>query len=124
AAALYAASTGMRVALVESDSLGGTCLNRGCIPAKSLLHSAEVYRNSARTAEFGVVPTAGTTKFVADWTRVAARTDGSVANLVGGLGGLLRRRKVEVIRGRGRLDASGRIVVQGGNIDASAVILA
>lgn len=123
AAALYGASAGMRVALIESDDLGGTCLNRGCIPAKSLLHTAEVYRTATRSAEFGVVPP-GDGTFAVDWPRVSSRTDGIVGNLVGGLGSLLRRRKVEIIEGRGRLDASGRIEVAGGTIDAGSVIVA
>jgi dihydrolipoamide dehydrogenase len=124
AAALYGASAGLRVALVEADALGGTCLNRGCIPAKSLLHSAEVFRTATRAAEFGVVPADGNGSFTVDWARVSARTDGIVGNLVGGLSGLLRRRKVEVINGRGRLDATGRIEVAGGQLDAAAVVIA
>jgi dihydrolipoamide dehydrogenase len=124
AAALYGASAGLRVALVESDDLGGTCLNRGCIPAKSLLHTAEVYRTANRSHEFGVVPAVDDITFGVDWPRVSARTDGIVGNLVGGLRGLLRRRKVEVISGRGRFDASGRVAVGGDLIDATTVILA
>ena len=54
AAALYGAGAGLRVALVERDTVGGTCLNRGCIPAKELLQTAEVYRTVMGAKEFGV----------------------------------------------------------------------
>ena len=54
ATALYAASAGLSVALVEADKVGGTCLHRGCIPAKALLHAAEVFRTVSHAAEHGV----------------------------------------------------------------------
>ena len=53
-AALYAASAGLQVALVEVDALGGTCLNRGCIPAKAFLETAAVHRHVAHAADFGI----------------------------------------------------------------------
>ena len=59
-AALYAASAGLKVALVESDALGGTCLNRGCIPAKAFLETAAVHRHVAHAAEFGIEASAPT----------------------------------------------------------------
>ena len=54
ATALYAASAGLSVALVEADKVGGTCLHRGCIPAKALLHAAEVFRTVNHAGEHGV----------------------------------------------------------------------
>ena len=54
ASALYAASTGLSVAMVEKEKVGGTCLHRGCIPAKALLHAAEVFRTVSHAAEHGV----------------------------------------------------------------------
>ena len=53
-AAFYAASAGLSVAIVEKDTMGGTCLNRGCIPAKAFLETAAVYRHVAHAAEFGI----------------------------------------------------------------------
>ncbi len=124
AAALYGASAGLRVALIEDDALGGTCLNRGCIPAKSLLHTAEVYRTANHAGEFGITPVDGSGSFTADWGRVSERTTGIVDQLVAGLSGLLKRRKVEVIRGRGMLLASGAVSVGGEQVSAGSVILA
>ena len=112
AAALYGTSAGLSVALVEDDVVGGTCLNRGCIPAKALLQTAEVYRTANHAGDFGIMPDTEVT-FAADWTQVAMRTTGIVDRLVGGLSGLLKRRKVEVIRGRGRLTTSGAVSVEG-----------
>jgi dihydrolipoamide dehydrogenase len=111
AAALYGASAGLSVALVEGDVVGGTCLNRGCIPAKALLQTAEVYRTASEAGVFGIVADNQVT-FAADWAQVSARTTGIVDRLVGGLSGLLRRRNVEVVRGRGRLTASGTVAVE------------
>ncbi len=121
AAALYGASAGLSIALVEDDTLGGTCLNRGCIPAKALLQTAEVYRTATHAAEFGIV---GDGTFTADWTRVAERTTGIVDKLVGGLTGLIQRRKVELVVGRGRLTDSGAVDVNGTQFRGRAVILA
>jgi dihydrolipoamide dehydrogenase len=70
AAALYGASAGLSVAMVEQDVVGGTCLNRGCIPAKSLLQTAEVYRTASHAAEFGILPQ-GSGQFTPDWPRTS-----------------------------------------------------
>ncbi len=123
AAALYGASAGLSVAMVESDAVGGTCLNRGCIPAKSLLQTAEVYRTAAHAADFGIM-TEGSGAFTPDWARVSERTTGIVNQLVGGLSGLLKRRKVAVVNGRGRLTAGGTVTVDGQEISGRAVIIA
>lgn len=121
AAALYGASAGLRIALVEGGTVGGTCLNRGCIPAKALLHTAEVYRTATRAADFGVI-TDGT--FTTDWARVAKRTTGIVDKLVGGLTGLIKKRKVELVTGHARLTDSGAVLVDGAQLRGRAVILA
>lgn len=121
AAALYGASAGLSMALVEEDVIGGTCLNRGCIPAKALLQTAEVYRTATNASDFGVV-TDGS--FIVDWARVAARTTGIVDQLVSGLTGLVKRRKVELVAGRGRLTDSGAVSVDGTELRGRAVILA
>src|SRR6202012_5614007 len=82
AAALYGASAGLSIALVERDRVGGTCLNRGCLPAKALLQTAEVYRTATHAAEFGIMPQ-GDGAFRPDWSRVEQRTTGVVDKLVG-----------------------------------------
>jgi dihydrolipoamide dehydrogenase len=123
AAALYGASAGLSVALVESDSVGGTCLNRGCIPAKSLLQTAEVYRTASHAGDFGIMPD-GSGTFTPDWARVSQRTTGIVNQLVGGLSGLLKRRKVAVVKGWARLTANGTVSVDGQELSGRAVIIA
>ncbi len=107
AAALYAGSAGLRVAMVENVTVGGTCLNRGCIPAKALLQTAEVFRTTANAASFGIVPDAEV-RFRPDWPTVSSRTTGIIDRLVGGLSGLLKRRKVEVISGKEAADPGRR----------------
>ncbi|WP_396932105.1 dihydrolipoyl dehydrogenase [Mycolicibacterium sp.] len=124
AAALYGASAGLRVGIVESDSMGGTCLNRGCIPAKSLLQTAEVFRLANHADDFGIVPKEGSGEFTADWGKVTERTTGIVDRLVGGLSGLLKRRKVDIMHGRGVLRPDGLVAVDGQAIDAKSVIIA
>ena len=79
AAALYAASTGMSVALVEKEKVGGTCLHRGCIPAKALLHAAEVFRTVSHAAEHGVkLPGGGAPE--PDWPAANKRKAGIVTH--------------------------------------------
>ncbi len=123
AAALYGASAGLSIAMVESGEVGGTCLNRGCIPAKSLLQTAEVYRTASHASDFGIMPQ-GSGEFRPDWAKVATRTTGIVNQLVGGLSTLLKRRKVAVVRSRGRLTGTGAVAVEGDELRGRAVILA
>ena len=122
AAALYGASAGLSIAMVERDTVGGTCLNRGCIPAKALLQTAEVYRTATHAADFGIMPQ-GEGAFRPDWSRVEQRTTGVVDTLVGGLSTLLKRRKVTVVAGHGRLTADGGVEVDGRLLRGRAVII-
>ena len=110
ATALYAASAGLSVALVEAEKVGGTCLHRGCIPAKALLHAAEVFRTVSHAAEHGV-KVGGTPE--PDWPAANKRKAGIVGNLHKGLSGLLKRRKVNVVFGWGRLTSDGAVAVTG-----------
>jgi dihydrolipoamide dehydrogenase len=112
AAALYAASAGLSVALVEKEKVGGTCLHRGCIPAKALLHAAEVFRTVTHAAEHGV-RVGGAPE--PDWPAANKRKAGIVNQLHKGLSGLLKRRKVTVVNGHGRLTADGAVAVDGGD---------
>lgn len=107
-AALYARNFGLSVALIERDTIGGTCLLRGCIPAKSWLQAAEVYTTVRTARQFGVIT--GSARF--DWPVALTRKDRIVKGLVRGLAGLLRYRKVDVVRGTGRLAGVGRVEVE------------
>jgi len=124
AAALYAHNFGLSIALVEKDRPGGTCLLRGCIPAKQWLKVAEVYSTVARAADFGVV----TSQPELDWAAARDRKSKTVEMLVKGLGGLLSQRKVDVITGVGRLDGPGKVIVETGDgervVEGRSVILA
>ena len=111
ATALYAASAGLSVALVEAEKVGGTCLHRGCIPAKALLHAAEVFRTVKHAGEHGV--SLGGATPTPDWPAANKRKAGIVGNLHKGLSGLLKRRKVNVVFGWGRLTADGAVSVTG-----------
>ena len=103
AAALYAHNYGLDVALVEKDTVGGTCLLRGCIPAKAWLHTAEVFHTVAHAGTFGVIADRPTV----DWGTALVRKQLVVDRLVGGLAGLLKQRNVDVIDGFGRLVEGG-----------------
>lgn len=108
AAALYANNFGLDVTLVDEERPGGTCLIRGCIPAKQWLQIAEVYSTVANAAEFGVT----TSQPEMDWEAALARKEQSVEGLVRGLGGLLKKAGVEVVTGYGRLAGDGRVQVE------------
>ena len=107
AAALYAASAGVKAALVEMDALGGTCLNRGCIPAKAFLETAAVHRHVAHAAEFGIETSAPAVNFAV----TQARKNKIVAGLVGGIAAMCKGRKVEVFNGIGSLGPDRRVTV-------------
>lgn len=124
-AAFEAARLGAQVTLVESDRLGGTCLNRGCIPTKTILRSAHMMRDSSRAAEFGLA--VGPMTLDVDALRL--RKEGVVDTLVGQVESEARRLKVEVVAGIGKLASSSAVEVvdRDGNsttIEFDAVILA
>ncbi|MEY2755479.1 MAG: hypothetical protein RJB65_1837 [Actinomycetota bacterium] len=104
-AALYATSAGLRVALVEKDSLGGTCLNRGCIPAKAYLETAAVQRHVAHAGEFGIESSAPVVNFATAQTRKQKIVDGIVKSL----GGFMKSKKITILEGVGSL-GPGRTV--------------
>ncbi len=110
ATALYGASAGLSVALIEKGKLGGTCLNVGCIPAKELLETAAVRRAVLDAATFGV----NTGEPTMDFSVTQTRKQKVVDQLVGGLGTLLKRRKVTIYDGVGTLEAGHVVRVSGG----------
>jgi dihydrolipoamide dehydrogenase len=107
AAAFYGASAGLSVALIEKDTIGGTCLNRGCIPAKAFLETAAARRHVEHAAEFGIGATLGATDFVVAQARKQKIVDG----LVKGLTGLTKSKKVTYILGVGSLNADNSVTI-------------
>jgi len=123
AAALYGGAAGLRVAMVEKERVGGTCLHRGCVPAKELLQTAEVLRTVRGAAEFGV--DAGQPSL--DLRTSQTRKQQVVDRLTKGTESLLKGRKVEIVAGTGTVvDASARQVrvSDGTELQGNALILA
>jgi dihydrolipoamide dehydrogenase len=120
-AAIRASQLGLKVALVEADKLGGTCLHVGCIPTKALLESSELYhRVAARGAEFGLK--AEVVGY--DYPRIAERRDGVVNQLYKGVQYLMKKNKIEVVAGKGRLRDRNTIDVNGKQVRAANLIVA
>ncbi len=121
-AAIHAARQGAKVAIVEQKATewGGTCLNWGCIPTKTLVQSAEVLRTVRRAAEFGVK--VGEPEI--DWPAMQERKDRIVKAMRQGVQGLLKSNGVEMVTGRGRLAAPGEVTVDGRAVSGRNIILA
>ncbi|MDQ3757374.1 MAG: dihydrolipoyl dehydrogenase [Actinomycetota bacterium] len=121
AAALYAGAAGLSVAVVEKDKVGGTCLHRGCIPAKEFLETASVFRAVAGAKEFGIQADQPTVEFATSQARKQKVVDG----LWKGLQGLMKRRKTTVISGTGTLAPNKTVKVSDGTeLKGRHVILA
>jgi len=120
ACALRAAQLGKNVALIESGKLGGTCLHRGCIPTKALLHSGEVADSAREASTFGV-----NAQFLSmDMVAVNAYKDGVIAKLHKGLQGLVKSRNITFIEGHGRLVSKDTVEVNGERYTGTNVVLA
>ncbi|GAB2972102.1 dihydrolipoyl dehydrogenase [Frigoribacterium salinisoli] len=120
AAALRASELGMTVVIVEKDKLGGTCLHRGCIPTKALLHSAEVADVSRESAKYGV----HTDFHGIDMGAVTSYREGIVSSKFKGLQGLVKARGITVVQGEGRLTSPTTVQVGDETITAKNVVLA
>jgi dihydrolipoamide dehydrogenase len=121
AAALYGANADLRIAVVEKDKVGGTCLHRGCIPAKEFLETAHVFRTVAGAKEFGVLSEQPSVDFATSQQRKQKIVD----QLWKGLQGLMKRRKITTIEGTGTLGANKVVKVSDGTeLRAKHVILA
>jgi dihydrolipoamide dehydrogenase len=120
AAALRSAQLGKSVALIEKDKLGGTCLHRGCIPTKALLHSAEVADVTKDAAAYGVNASFQSI----DMTAVNKYRDGIVDRLFKGLTGLVGSKNITVVSGEGRLTAPKTVTVNGDTYTGTNVVLA
>lgn len=120
AAALRASQLGLKVALIERDKLGGTCLHRGCIPTKALLHAGEIADSAREAHTFGVKA-----EFHAmDMAGVNSYKDGVISKLHKGLQGLVKSRNITYIEGEGRLVATNAIEVAGVRYEAKNILLA
>jgi dihydrolipoamide dehydrogenase len=120
AAALRSAQLGKSVALVEKDKLGGTCLHRGCIPTKALLHSAEIADNTREAENFGINATFNSI----DMPKVNSYRDGIIDKLFKGLTGLVNSKNITVVAGEGRLTGPKTVTVNGDNYTGANVVLA
>ncbi len=124
-AAIRAAQLGVTVALVEETHIGGICLNWGCIPTKALLRTAELYEILQRADEFGLK----VKEIGFDFEKVVKRSRTVAERLSGGVAHLLKKNKVTVIDGRGRLAGAGRVSVEkdgkkAADLSAKNIILA
>ena len=120
AAALRSAQLGLSVVLIEADKLGGTCLHRGCIPTKALLHAGEVADTARESSAFGINATLNSI----DMTGVNSYKDGVIAKLHKGLQGLVKSRGITFVEGYGKLVANNAVEVNWVKYIGKNVILA
>ena len=118
-AALRAAKLGLKTAIVENREVGGTCLNRGCIPTKTLLHSAEVAREAKEAGALGV-----TAQAAVDFAAAHRRKAQVTQQLREGIEGLFRQQKIDLIRGTGIILAPGQVEVEGRTYTAHQILIA
>ncbi len=119
-AAIRAGQLGLRTALVERDAVGGTCLNRGCIPTKTLLHSAHLYREMVACQSFGLQ--AEGVGF--DYGAMSARKEEVTGQLRSGVEGLLKGNKVELLRGSARVEEPGKVRVGEKVLETGHILIA
>ena len=117
AAALYASNFDLEVTLIESDTLGGTCLNRGCIPAKYWLHVAELNHEIETSSDFGI----NINEKTIDWAKTAEKRFEIINNLVSGIGMLLNSKKVNVLEGWGTIKDKNSVLVK--KADGEEIVL-
>jgi dihydrolipoamide dehydrogenase len=120
ATALRAAELDLSVVLIEKDKVGGTCLHRGCIPTKALLHAGEVADATREAEQFGVQATFNGI----DMKAVNSYKDGVVSRLYKGLQGLIKSRKITYVEGEGRLVAPNTVEVGGERYVGRNIVLA
>jgi dihydrolipoamide dehydrogenase len=118
-AAIRAAQLGQKTAVVEKDKPGGRCLNYACIPAKTVLHTAEIFDEANNSADLGVVAEASL-----DWGALGTRREKVSQTLSGGVSGLFKKNEIEAIEGEASLTADGNVKVGRKTYEAKSVILA
>jgi len=120
ACALRASQLGLSVVLIEADKVGGTCLHRGCIPTKALLHAGEVADSTRHSSEFGINATFNGI----DMAGVNSYKDGVISRLYKGLSGLIKSRNVTYVEGYGKLISANTVEVNGTQYTGKNVVLA
>jgi dihydrolipoamide dehydrogenase len=119
-AAIRAAQLGLRTAVVEKDQVGGRCLNYACIPAKVILRSADIVSEVDEAAEFGVIVPEGRT---IDFDKVQERRKRVVRTMTGGVSGLFKKNRIDVIPGVGKVTKDGNVVVDGTTYEATKGVI-
>ncbi len=120
-AAIRASQLGLKTAVIEKDQTGGRCLNYACMPAKTILHAADVYDEAANgAAELGIKVEGVSV----DWTAVQGRREEIRLGLTGGVAGLLKKNKIELLEGTGSLVGPGKVAVDGTEYETKNVLLA
>src|ERR671936_3078122 len=115
-AAIRAAQLGMKTAVIEKDKVGGRCLNYACIPAKAVLRAADLLTEIEEAGDFGINVDGRSV----DYGKVYERRAKVISTLVGGVGGLFKKNKIDLIEGFGSLTDDGNVKV-GGNFDGSVI---
>src|ERR687886_2218501 len=115
-AAIRSAQLGMKTAVVESDKVGGRCLNYACIPAKAVLRTADILSEIDDAGEFGIAVDGR----AVDFGQVSERRQKVISTLVGGVGGLFKKNKIDVIEGHGSITSDGNVKI-GGNFDGTEI---
>ena len=119
-AAAYAAKLGKKVALFEKNELGGTCLNVGCIPTKTLLRSAKTLEECREASRYGVT----TSDAKLDMKAVQARKQAVIGTLIKGVAGMLKRAGVEVIKAEAKIAARGKVVAGDKEYEGANILIA
>lgn len=119
-ACLRAAELGARAALIEKDEIGGVCLNRGCIPTKTLVNSARIFRELKHYQDFGIA----VEEFCLHFNELQIRKKKVIADLQKGILFQLQRQKIEIIKGQARIESANQIMVNAEKIEARFIIIA
>ena len=118
--AIRASQLGLKTAVVEKESLGGVCLNWGCIPTKALLKSAQVFDYLKHASEYGLT----VNEYDKDFTKVVERSRGVAEGMSNGVKFLMKKNKIDVIEGFGKLKAGKKIDVDGKEYSADHIVIA
>lgn len=119
-AAIRCAQLGAKVTLIERDNLGGTCLNRGCMPTKAMLHTSEIYHESLNNEDIGI----SCENVKVDWEKVQAFRASIVDRLTSGVKGLVRKNKIKLVSGTAVFTGAKTVSVDGTEYSAEKVIIA
>ena len=119
-AAIRAAQLGAKVTLIEKDKMGGTCLNRGCMPTKAMLHTSEIYHDAKSSEDIGI----SCKDVTVDWEKVQGFRAGVVEKLTSGVKGLCKLNKVKVVEGEAVFTGPKTVSVGGESYSADKVIIA